>query len=125
MLQDLYHYWSSDLNLSNTGDLLTVDGTERGQQRVLRRLLTNPGDYVAHPDYGAGLPSWIGEPIDGGKVAALIRSHMLLEDCVAKLPPPTISVSTLDSDPGAFTVTIAYNDADSDQPVVLAFTVSA
>lgn len=125
MLQDLYHYWSSDLNLSNTGDLLKVDGTERGQQRVLRRLLTNPGDYVAHPDYGAGLPSWIGEPIDEGKVAALIRSHMLLEDCVAKLPPPTISVSTLDSDPGAFTVTIAYNDADSDQPVVLAFTVSA
>ncbi len=124
MLQDLYHYWADDLIVSNTGDLLTVDGTLRGQQRVLRRLLTNPGDYIAHPDYGAGLPASIGQPIDIGKVAALIRAHMLLENCVAKLPPPTVTVTPLDSDPGAFTVAIAYNDADADQPVVLAFTVS-
>lgn len=125
MIKDLHHFWSDDLSTSHSGDLLTVDGTQRGQQRVLRRLLTNPGDYVAHPTYGAGLPAWIGEPVDDGKVAALIRSHMLLEECVAKLPPPTVTVQVLDSDPGAFAVTIAYNDADSDKPVVLAFTVSA
>jgi phage baseplate assembly protein W len=125
LINDIYHYWSSDLSASAGGDLLTVDGTERGQQRVLRRLLTNPGDYVFHPDYGAGLPAFVGQSIDPAKIAAVIRSNILLEDAVATLPPPVITVSALSSDPGAFAVTIAYNDAANGKPVVLSFNVSS
>lgn len=124
MINDIYHYWGSDLSLGGGGDLLTTDGTIRGQQRVLRRLLTNPGDYVFQPDYGAGLPSFVGQPIDPGKVAGLIRAQILLEDSVAQDPAPQISVQSAPTDPSAIAVTIAYNDAASGKPVVLSFNVS-
>src|SRR5581483_995049 len=55
-LNDVFHYWGNDVSLSNTQDLLLVSGTVMGQQRVLRRLLTNPGDYLFDPNYGGGLP---------------------------------------------------------------------
>jgi hypothetical protein len=41
-LADVYHYIGGDISASNTGDLQGVTDTVRGQQRVLRRLLTNP-----------------------------------------------------------------------------------
>ena len=64
MASDLAHWFGQDLNVAASGDLLTVDGTAKGQQRVLRRLLTNPGDYIWEPTYGAGLASKIGQPFD-------------------------------------------------------------
>lgn len=124
MISDVYHYWGSDLVAGNTGDLLLATGTDLGQQRVLRRLLTNPGDYLFEPEYGAGLPAWVGLPLDAAKVSAVIRDQMLLEASVAQLPPPDIQVATSASDPSAIDVTIRYQDANTDQPVVLRFTVS-
>lgn len=124
MINDISHYWGSDLSPGTTGDLSTANGTTRGQQRVLRRLLTNPGDYVFQPNYGAGLPSFVGQPLDAGKVAALIRSQILLEESVASAPAPQISVQTAPTDPSAIAVTIAYNDAATGKPVVLSFNVS-
>jgi hypothetical protein len=123
-LNDLFHYWGNDLVASGSGDLLTVSGTLRGQQRVLRRLLTNPGDYLGHADYGAGLPSFLGQPIDAQKIQGAIRSQMLLEDAVAQTPDPVIVVNQSAADNTAFTVSIAYNDADTNTPVTLSFNVS-
>ena len=54
-MSDISHQWGSDLSIGPTGDFALVSGAILGQQRVLRRLLTNPGDYIWHPDYGAGL----------------------------------------------------------------------
>lgn len=54
-MPDLSHQWGSDLLIGPTGDLATASGTELGQQRVLRRLLTNASDYIWHLGYGAGL----------------------------------------------------------------------
>ena len=124
MLNDLNHWWSEDLSAGNTGDLSTVNSTVRGQQRILRRLLTNPGDYMFQPNYGAGLPGWIGATMDIGKVTALIREHILLEDAVAKVPAPQIKVTQTSSDLTAFAVSIAYNDAQTNTPTVLSFNVS-
>jgi hypothetical protein len=124
-LNDLFHFWGTDLEASAAGDLLTVSGTQRGQQRVLRRLLTNPGDYIFQPEYGAGLPGFLGQPIDSQKIKAAIRAQMLLEDSVAKTPDPVISISQGASDNTAFSVSIAYNDAVTNTPVTLSFTVGA
>lgn len=124
MMNDLAHYWSGDLSTGNTGDLALANGTLRGQQRVLRRLLTNPGDYVFQPNYGAGLPAWVGLPMDVGKVTALIRSQILLEDAVARVPAPVITVKQ-GADLVSLAVDIAYNDAATDTPTVLSFNVSA
>lgn len=130
-LVDIYHYWGNDLVASGTGDLQTVNGTTRGQQRVLRRLLTNPatpttpGDYIFEPTYGAGLPAFIGQPIDKQKIAAAIRAQMLLESTVAQTPAPVITVTQTPPDNTAFSVSIAYNDAVSNAPVALSFTIGS
>ena len=75
-MTDAFQYFGSDLTLSATGDLLAADGLDGCTQRILRRLLTNPGDYLWQPDYGAGLPSYIGRPLDQAALTALIKSQM-------------------------------------------------
>ncbi len=54
-MYDLSHQWGDDLTVGPTGDMALVTGSVFGQQRVLRRLMTNPGDYIWQLDYGAGL----------------------------------------------------------------------
>jgi phage baseplate assembly protein W len=124
-LSDLYHYFGTDLSPSNRGDLLTVTAITRGQQRVLRRLLTNPGDYIFQPEYGAGLAQWIGANADLAAMRALIRGQMLLEPSVAVQPEPDVSVLPIANQAGGgFAVAISYTDAPSGEPVVLSFNVS-
>ncbi len=121
-MNDLFHYVGSDLAASATGDLQPVDGTTLGQQRILRRLLTNPGDYIWHLDYGAGLPARVGDVLDAAKIRALIRGQILLEAAVAKVPEPVIDVQQI---AGGISVTIQYNDADTQTPQNLSFSVSS
>ncbi len=131
-MNDLYQYFGGDISLTNVGDLMTVDGTVKGQQRIIRRLMTNPAttnpdgttnapDYLWHPDYGAGLPAKIGQPISAAEIQAVIRQQMLLEDVVAKTPEPQIQVKQI---PGGITVNISYNDAISKAPQFLSFDVT-
>lgn len=124
MLSDLSQYVGSDLSSSNSGDVQTVTGVERGKQRILRRLITNPGDYIWDLTYGAGLPQWIGMPVDVPKITATIQTSLTLEDVVAKTPIPQIAIAQLPSDLTEFTVTIDYVDAPSNTPVTLSFTVA-
>ena len=122
-MPDLSHVMGNDLSLSATGDLATVDGTTFGEQRVLRRLLTNPQDYIFHPMYGAGLPNFVGQPADILRIKAVTRAQMFYEAAVARDPAPKIDVSV---DPGTGTVieNIQYADAPSQQPVVLSFNLT-
>ncbi len=124
LINDINHFWGGDIGPGITGDVQPVSGTNRGQQRILRRLLTNPGDYIFQPNYGAGLPQWVGRNLDVGKVTALIRSQIMLEDSVAKSPAPQITVQQLSTDLTGLAVTIAYNDAATNKATVLSFNVS-
>ena len=117
----LSHLWHHDLELSAVGDLLTADGTALGQQRVLRRLLTNPGDYIWHPEYGAGLPRFVGDVIDVRKIRGVIRSQIFLEAAVARIPEPQIDLELI---PNGLSVSIRYVDAPSRTPVLLAFDIN-
>lgn len=121
-MNDLYQFYGNDILVSATGDLAPVEGSTKGQQRILRRLLTNPGDYLWHPDYGAGLPSFVGKAIDMRKVVAVIRGQILLEDSVAKQPEPQISAVAI---PSGIAVKISYNDAQSRTPQILSFNVNS
>lgn len=132
-MSDLYHYVGGDLSQSATGDLLKVEGSTQGQQRVLRRLLSNPalldsngnvlvsGDYIFHPDYGAGLPRMVGDTVNIPKIRGVIRGQMLLEAAVAKNPEPAITVTEI---PGGVAVSIQYVDAQTRGTVVLGFEVN-
>ncbi|MGH8259015.1 MAG: phage tail protein, partial [Steroidobacteraceae bacterium] len=117
----------------NTGDLATAAGLTRGQQRILRRLMTNPvdavngipPDYIWEPNYGAGLPRFIGKPFDRQKITAVILANILLEDSVAQSPPPLVTLRQLSADPTGFWVGITYTDDETGVPMTLSFTVTS
>ena len=125
-MNDIFHVWETDLTTSATGDLALVSGSTLGQQRVMRRLLTNPGDYIWHTDYGAGLASFVGTPANETQITATIRSQIFQEAAVAQTPEPVIDVQV--SPAGALStvyVNIRYTDSLSDETQVLTFSVSS
>ena len=124
-MNDIFHVWESDLTTSATGDLALVSGSILGQQRVLRRLLTNSGDYIWHTNYGAGLAGFVGTPANAALIKATIRSQIFQEAIVARTPEPIIYVQV--SPTGAFSmiyVDIRYTDSLSGETQTLTFTVS-
>lgn len=130
-LSDVSHWYGGDLQSTNSGDLQTVSGTVRGEQRVFRRLMTNPAtdtlpaDDPFDPTYGGGLPRMIGKRLDIPKAQAQCLAQMLLEDCVAKTPTPQVTLTQSPSDFTSINVVVAYNDQPSNEPVVLSFTVGS
>ena len=124
-MPDLSHQWGSDLSTGPTGDIATAMGPVLGQQRLLRRLLTNPGEYIWQLSYGAGLAQFIGQPVDTLRIRAVIRSQMFKEPAVARSPEPVIDVQLPSGGPsGAVYVHIRYVDAPSGQTQVLFLPVS-
>lgn len=119
---DISHFWGGDLSVSSTGDLLPVDGYEKGQQRILRRLFTAPGTYIWHLEYGAGVQRYIGAPVDEGILRGIVRSQIMLEAAVA--PEPVPQIAAVDLPPGSLFFRIIYTDADTGFPVPLQFDVS-
>ncbi len=120
-MPDLWHQFGADLQTTPSGDVATVDGTILGQQRVLRRLLTNPGDYIWQLDYGAGLAQFVGQPVDAARIRGVIRGQIFREAAVARTPEPRIDVQG--GADGAVYVSIAYTDAPSGSTQLLSFTV--
>jgi hypothetical protein len=124
-LADLYHYFGTDLTASAGGDLATATVLVRSQQRIVRRLLTNPGDYKWHPNYGAGLQQWIGRTADIPALTALVTGQVLLEPSVSRSSAPVVTISHIaNADGGGFAIQIAYTYATTGQPTVLAFNVT-
>jgi hypothetical protein len=125
-MADIAHQWGSDLELGPTGDLAVVTGSLFGQQRVLRRLLTNPLDYIWQPGYGAGLATFIGKPANALQVRAKVRSQIFKEDAVLQEPEPTINVAlSPEGASGDVYLNILYSDAGTGQVQVLTFSVGA
>ena len=118
-MPDVQHTFGSDLTLSVNGDIDTSDGTQLGQERVLRRLLTNPQDYIWHLNYGAGLPGFVGLPTNEARISAITRAQMFRESVVARTPAPQITINVQPT--GTVTESILYSDAATQQPVVLTF----
>jgi hypothetical protein len=121
-MQDAWLDWGGDLVLGPTGDLGLADGTYLGQQRVLRRLLTNAGDYVWQLGYGAGLGAAVGRPLQQAELRGLIRSQMLQEASVARTPDPVVTMMA--DGAGSVSARLQYVDAASQGTEVLSFPVS-
>ena len=119
-MADLAHQMGGDFTLSATGDLLTVSGADATQQRVIRRLLTNPGAYIWHLGYGAGLARFVGQPASADRITGVIMSQMELERGVGPTPAPTVSVraDTL----GYVTATMLYADQATGLPTTITVT---
>ena len=122
-MADLSHTWGGDLTLSQTGDVALSDGPQGGTERVLRRLLTNPGGYLWHLGYGAGLAVYVGTPTAATSIAAAARRQLFLDGAVSADPPPVVGVSI--DNAGSLFLQIRYADAATAQPQNIAATVGA
>ncbi|KHK58093.1 phage tail protein [Ralstonia sp. A12] len=120
-MNDVNHWVGDDIGVSPTGDLGLASADLRTQQRIVRRLVTNPGDYLFHTDYGAGLPQRIGQTLDIAALRGLIRTQTALEAGVAQTPEPQVDVTAIT---GGVSVRILYSSSITREPVSLQFNVS-
>ena len=108
-MADIAHLIGSDLTIGPTGDLAVIDLDSWTRQRILRRLLTSPGDYIWQMTYGAGLASMVGSVVSAQQVAALIRSQIGMETAVASQPEPRVALQA--DQTGNVFATVSYQDA--------------
>ena len=120
-MTDVFHLFNSDLTFSASGDLLTAAGRAETTQRLLRRLLTNARDYLWQPGYGAGLPGYIGAPLDTGPLSALVKAQMYLEAGVAHDPEPQVTLTPI---PNGVSARIVYTGVEGGDPVLLNFDIT-
>lgn len=124
-MQDLAHEWGSDLSIGPVGDLSLSAGTDQTRQRIIRRLLTNPADYLWQLDYGGGLGGFIGQPVQTPRIRAAVRAQIFKEASISQSPQPVINLTYSNSDPGAVSVTVVYTDLDASLPQSLTLPLGA
>jgi hypothetical protein len=120
-MADLALQFGGDLSLAPTGDLAVTDGPALTEQRILRRLLTNAGDYIWQLSYGAGLGQFVGRPGVATAISGVARAQILLEAAVAATPAPVITTAAAND--GTVTLTLRYADAATGQTNLLSFSV--
>ena len=120
-MPDAMLQWGGDLAASPSGDLLLVSDAALSQQRVLRRLLTNPQDYIWWPSYGAGLGQFVGAANIERAAAGVIFAQIFNEASVAKQPLPVVAASTLPD--GSVLVDISYTNVATGSTQALTFSM--
>jgi hypothetical protein len=120
-MADLALQFGGDLSVGSSGDIALADGSAVTEQRVLRRLLTNAGDYIWQLGYGAGLGQFVGQPGAPAAIAGVVRTQMLQETAVASAPAPVVETQ-INTD-GRLTLTLRYADGASGQTNLLSFSV--
>jgi hypothetical protein len=120
-MTDLALLFGGDLSIGPTGDVLLADHASLTQQRVLRRLLTNPADYIWQLGYGAGLAQFVGQPGAPTVIAGIARTQMLLEAAVANTPAPSVNAAMAVD--GTVNLTVRYTDAQTSNADILSFSV--
>jgi hypothetical protein len=120
-MTDLSLTFGGDLQVGANGDLLLATGPTVVQQRIIRRLLTNQGDYIWQLAYGAGLRQQVGENPNLLSIQNIVRSQIFAEADVLQNPAPVIT-ATQDAT-GNVSVAIAYTDAATNAAQLLSFQV--
>ena len=119
-MYDIFHEWRNDLVVDSNGDLAISTGSDVIRQRIFRRLLTNPGDYLWSLDYGGRLAQFVGTPANTSDIEAIVRTQLELEAAVPITPAPQVHIRVADAADGYIVANITYADSSSGMPVQLA-----
>jgi len=113
-----------DLSIGPHRGLNIVAGAALVSQRVSLRLKAAPGTLLGYPDYGAGLSSYIGNPltpVEQDEIAAVVTAQALMEPLVNAVGNITVGIS-----PDGLTLTITGNlgivNTDASVPLVAVIT---
>ena len=74
-----------DLHVTPAGDWAIVEGYAALSQSLIRRMITDPGEWVFRPEYGAGLRRYVKERRTSERVSELrerVRAQALADDRV-------------------------------------------
>jgi phage baseplate assembly protein W len=77
-----------DLQWATNDDYQLIAGLGNLRQAIYHRLITNPGELFAHPDYGAGLEEYVSAPFDGvlkNEIMSRIKQQLLKEPRIFKI----------------------------------------
>ncbi|AAW62163.1 hypothetical protein [Gluconobacter oxydans] len=118
----LSHTIGGDLVLTTGAALATVSDAEETRQKILRRLCTNPGGYLWHLDYGAGLPAMVGKAMDAGTIQSVVQQQMATESGVDQTQPVTVTVTSTPS--GLFRCDVSYTDSQTQTIQALTYQAS-
>lgn len=118
-MTDINHIFGGDIGDFSGGDVFRAEGDTEDQQAIIRRLATNPGDYMWDPDYGAGLRRFIGGT-SLAEAESVCVSQILLEDTVARHPAPVVK---LRMDREVLLCTITYTKASSNELKSFSFSI--
>ena len=91
----------ADMEVTPAGDWLPVEGTEALRQAVLRRIITNPGEWQTLPDYGVGARLFVkarNTPAARAELEERIRSQLGREPRVGSVEQ--VLVEQLDDNVG-------------------------
>ncbi len=114
-MNDIFLEWGGDLNVSSSGDLALTTGSAMINQRVCRRLITNPGDYLWNLTYGGGLAKFVGSPANSASIEAAVMTQLALELAVPATPAPQVQTIIADAANGYIVSNISYFDPTSMQ----------
>ena len=119
LMIDIYLEQGGDLSCSSTGDLALATGTTAINQRICRRLLTNPGDYLWNLSYGGGLGQFIGLAVDVANIVGVVEAQVSLESAIPSVPAPQVQANIVNAAGGYVVANITYADPTSFQAVTL------
>lgn len=107
--------------LGQTGtDFDFIQSRDELIQRIVRRLCTNPGEWLPFPRYGAGVRRYVNEPLSSAiafRIKADCLAQIVEEPDVATLPAPQVLLKRIPD--GLIVVIQLYTQ--SLQPVSFSF----
>lgn len=64
-------FFDGNTHVTASGDLLELSGRENLRRSIIRRLITNPGEYRLNPTYGVGVLTFVKKPITQSNIDRL------------------------------------------------------
>jgi hypothetical protein len=114
--------WGGDLIVAANGDIAASPATDAISEKLIRRLLTNPGDYFWSPTFGGGLGAQVGGVATPEMLQAIIQVQLAQENEVLRYPVPTIEVSRPSPNPnGLFLSNITFQTSSANGVNSLSF----